>query len=220
VETADGEVLWNAELRSVRVAPADEVYQLTQVLSSDEARSSMFGYNSPLDLGIPAAVKSGSSDETRDAWTIGFTPGLVAGVWAGNANNSPIPGGTSTYTAAPIWHAFMLEALQGQPVLAFLSPDEEKASEVAAEQRQPAAVPTIGTPEPSPTERRPPPTATPRANPARTPIPPPTPTARPSSSQGPPPTATPRNNGQGNGNGNGQGNGNGSGGGNSDDADD
>jgi membrane peptidoglycan carboxypeptidase len=208
VETEDGEVLWNADLRSVRVAPEDHVYQLTQVLSSDEARSSMFGYNSPLNLGIPAAVKSGSSDETRDAWTIGFTPGLVAGVWVGNANNDPIPGGTSTYTAAPIWHAFMLEALQGQPVLAFLSPEEDKASEVASEQRQPTAVPTISTPEPSPTELHPPPTATPRPGATRTPGPPPTQTARPgSSSDGPPPTPTPRSNGQGNGNGNGNSNG-------------
>jgi membrane peptidoglycan carboxypeptidase len=142
----------------VPVAPAENVYQLTKVLSSDEARSSMFGYGSPLHLPIPAAVKSGSSDETRDAWTIGYTPGLVAGVWVGNANNDPIPGGTSTYTAAPIWREFMLTALEGQPVLSFLAPGEERTAETGSQQRRQA----------------PPPTETPTLVPSQTPTPVPT----------------------------------------------
>jgi membrane peptidoglycan carboxypeptidase len=158
VETEAGEVLWEAGHRSVPVAPAENVYQLTKVLSSDEARSSMFGYGSPLHLPIPAAVKSGSSDETRDAWTIGYTPGLVAGVWVGNANNDPIPGGTSTYTAAPIWREFMLTALEGQPVLSFLAPGEERTAETGSQQRRQA----------------PPPTETPTLVPSQTPTPVPT----------------------------------------------
>ena len=210
VETEDGEVLWQAGPKTVRVAPAENVHQLTTVLSSDEARSSMFGYGSPLQLPIPAAVKSGSSDETRDAWTIGFTPGLVAGVWVGNANNDPIPGGTSTYTAAPIWRAFMLTALEGQPVLSFLAPGEERSAEVASQQVAPTQTPR--------------PADTTRPRPTRTRKPEPTMTLVPAQTHTPEAaTPTPQSN-DGNGNGppenRGNGNGNGPPGGDDDDDDD
>jgi len=138
VENGKGDVVWQAKERTERVVPEDKAYQITDILSDDSARVSMFGANSPLNLpGRPAAVKSGSSDETRDAWTLGYTPQLVAGVWVGNANNAPIPNGTSTYTAAPIWRAFMLAALQGQPVVQFPRPREsEEAAKRAEEQRR------------------------------------------------------------------------------------
>jgi membrane peptidoglycan carboxypeptidase len=189
-------VLWEASPRRERIAPEDAVYKLTTVLSSDEARASMFGYDSPLNLPIPAAVKSGSSDETRDAWTIGYTPGLVAGVWVGNANNDPIPGGTSTYTAAPIWRTFMLSALEGQPVLSFLAPGEEAAAEA-----QPTSPPQPQQQAPQPTA--PMPTAPPL--PTDTPAPQPsptqvivTPTAQPQPSVQPGP-GSPQQPGNGNG---------------------
>ncbi len=146
VQTADGKVLWEADHHSIRVAPAKETFYLTQILSDDSARQSMFGLNSPLNLPRPAAVKSGSSDETRDAWTIGYTPQIVAGVWVGNANNAPIPNGTSTYTAAPIWHTFMMSALDGQPALAFTAPQDTQSAGLkvtpTTPPRQPGATPT------------------------------------------------------------------------------
>src|SRR5207302_4335908 len=107
VETADGHVIWQAKDHIERVVPANAAYLVTNILSDDNARVSAFGANSALNLqGRPAAVKSGSSDATRDAWTIGYTPQLVVGVWVGNADNRPMPGATSTNTAAPIWNAF------------------------------------------------------------------------------------------------------------------
>jgi len=91
----------------------------------------MFGLNSPLKLpGREAAVKSGLTDNARDAWTIGYTPQLVTGIWVGNANNAPMPGATSTYTAAPIWHAFMEQALAGQPAQEFAVPSSVKFIQV------------------------------------------------------------------------------------------
>jgi membrane peptidoglycan carboxypeptidase len=182
VETQDGHTLYEASLKSERVVPAEAVYKLTSVISNDQNRESMFGLNSPLNLGIPAAVKSGSSDETRDAWTIGFTPGLVAGVWVGNANNDPIPGGTSTYTAAPIWHSFMLTALEGQPVLAFTPPDNGAGNQDNPQQVGPT--PAKESPTPRPTQE-PKPTKTPSPTPAIV-------TATPPPDFHPPPTATPR----------------------------
>ena len=136
IEDADGNVLWEADHRRARITPADETYMITQILSNDANRVSMFGPDSPLNLPRPAAVKSGSSDETRDAWTLGYTPQLVAGVWVGNTNNEPIPNGTSTYTAAPIWRNFMLAALEGQAPLAFQAPADAEALRQAQREQQ------------------------------------------------------------------------------------
>jgi membrane peptidoglycan carboxypeptidase len=123
IESSDGKLLWQAKKAKERIVPANTAYLVTDILKDDAARVSMFGANSPLNLaGRPAAVKSGSSDETRDLWAIGYTPQLVTGVWVGNANNKPMTGATSAYVAAPIWNAFMAEALKGKPVMQFAVP--------------------------------------------------------------------------------------------------
>jgi membrane peptidoglycan carboxypeptidase len=187
IEDGEGNVLWEADHRRARITPVDQTFMITEILSDDSARESMFGLNSPLNLPRPAAVKSGSSDETRDAWTLGYTPQLVAGVWVGNTNNEPIPNGTSTYPAAPIWRNFMLAALEGQPALAFQKPeDAEQARQAQREQERlrqqekqrpeedrPVQSAGLKTPEPSPTV---PATPTPQLSPTppATSTPPPT----------------------------------------------
>jgi membrane peptidoglycan carboxypeptidase len=191
IETSDGEVLYQARPKTTRVAPEDKVYMLTSVLSDDNARQSMFGLNSPLKLPRPAAVKSGSSDETRDAWTIGYTPQLVAGVWVGNANNAPIPNGTSTFTAAPIWHNFMVSALEGQPALQFQSPGQTATATPRPQSPTPQVSPSAG-PIASTNTPRPNASNTPRPNATNTPPPAATNTPRPQPTSPPPPTATPR----------------------------
>jgi membrane peptidoglycan carboxypeptidase len=133
VETVDGKVLWRARPKKERIVPANAVYLVTDILKDDKPRVSMFGANSALNLpGRPAAVKTGSSDNTRDLWAIGYTPQLVSGVWVGNANNKAMPGGTSALVAAPIWRDFMVAALEGQPVLQFQVPDGVQWAEVCA----------------------------------------------------------------------------------------
>ena len=136
-------------------------------------------------------MKSGSSDETRDAWTIGYTPQLVAGVWVGNANNAPIPNGTSTYTAAPIWRAFMLAALQGQPALAFQKPNTPQAKPTQPPS-QSGGLKQTETPKPTRTLRPADPTETPR--PTRT-LRPADATETPKPTNTPRPTRTPQGNG-------------------------
>ncbi|HXH23456.1 MAG TPA: transglycosylase domain-containing protein [Dehalococcoidia bacterium] len=131
VEDSQGRTIWRAKQRKERIIPAPYAYMITHVLSDDTARSSMFGLNSPLKLaGREAAVKSGLTDNARDAWTIGYTPELVTGVWVGNANNSPMRGATSTYTAAPIWNTFMQRALEGRPAQGFDVPSGIKFVQV------------------------------------------------------------------------------------------
>jgi membrane peptidoglycan carboxypeptidase len=198
IETVDGRVLWQAKQRKERIVPANLVAQITNILADDSARVSMFGANSPLNLrGRPAAVKSGLSDNARDAWAIGYTPQLVTGIWVGNANNAPMPGATSTFTAAPIWQSFMTVALQGQPVVGFQAPQPSESERTRSG--------GLLTPEPTerprnrdatPTPRGVNSTPTPQQSPTPTRTPQATPTRQPPRNQDPDPTSTPRRSGQ------------------------
>lgn len=108
VENSAGEVLYHYP-----GAPAQPVldpriaYQITSMLSDNIARTPMFGADSVLKLDRPAAVKTGTTNDYHDNWTVGYTPGLVAGVWAGNADNTPMYRVSGVEGAAPIWHDFM-----------------------------------------------------------------------------------------------------------------
>lgn len=88
---------------------------LSNILSDNTARTSAFGPNSLLVIpGKTVSVKTGTSNDKRDNWTIGYTPSYVAAVWVGNNNNAPMnPYLTSGVTgAAPIWHDMMVELLK------------------------------------------------------------------------------------------------------------
>lgn len=96
---------------------------ITDILSDDEARAPTYGRNSALKLSRPAAAKTGTTDDYRDAWTMGYTPDLVTGVWVGNADDSPMAnifGGTG---AGNIWHNAMEEMLKDRPAVDFVRPE-------------------------------------------------------------------------------------------------
>ncbi|MGQ0604803.1 MAG: transglycosylase domain-containing protein [Anaerolineales bacterium] len=97
-----------------QVVTAETAYLLSDILSDASARSPAFGFNSPLQLSFPAAVKTGTTNDNRDNWTIGYTPELVTGVWVGNADYTPMEGTTGVTGAAPIWKIFMESALAGK----------------------------------------------------------------------------------------------------------
>ena len=119
-----------------RVLPAAQAYQITHILSDNQARSILYGLNSNLVLDRPVAAKTGTAgdpgrnDVRRDFWTVGYTPDLVTGVWVGNADNSPMTGGSSSRTAGLIWHDFMLAAHGGVPPTAFAVPQGLTRAEV------------------------------------------------------------------------------------------
>ncbi len=98
---------------------------VTSVLSDNPARAAAFGINSPLQLGSrPVAAKTGTTQDFRDGWTLGYTPSLAAGVWVGNNDNSPMgKNSPGTTTAAPIWNAFMRQALASTPIEQFVKPE-------------------------------------------------------------------------------------------------
>jgi membrane peptidoglycan carboxypeptidase len=89
-------------------------YIMEQIMSNDNNRAMIFGRNSLLTLpGRHVGVKTGTSDSFADAWTVGYTPHLVAAVWGGNANwnMKMTKNSDSYYIAAPMWHPFMQQAL-------------------------------------------------------------------------------------------------------------
>lgn len=82
-------------------------YLITDILSDRYARMRAFGATSPLDIGRPAAVKTGTTTNWRDNWTIGYTPDRVVGVWVGNANGQEMETMSGISGAGPIWHDVM-----------------------------------------------------------------------------------------------------------------
>ncbi len=96
------------------VVSAETAYLLSDILSDNNARTPAFGPSSALLLSFPAAVKTGTTNDYRDNWTIGYTPDLVTGVWVGNADFTPMVNTSGVTGAAPIWHNFMEAALAGR----------------------------------------------------------------------------------------------------------
>ena len=133
IRDVEGRLLyeWSAsgepEVRAA--ARPGQVYQITDILSDNNARSLLYGTSSPLVLDRPAAAKTGTAgdpgqdDVRRDYWTMGYTPRLAVGVWIGNADESPMTGGSSVQTAGLIWNRFMLSAHEGVTAEAFTEPD-------------------------------------------------------------------------------------------------
>ncbi len=114
----------------VRVLDERVAFLISDILSDNNARAPTFGFDSMLLIGQPAAVKTGTTTDYRDNWTLGYTPDLVAGVWVGNANDTPMVDLSGVSGAGPIWHDFMRAALAGKPESAFAPPPGLARAEV------------------------------------------------------------------------------------------
>lgn len=82
-------------------------YVITDILSDNVARSPAMGSNSPLNTNFLTAVKTGTTNDFKDNWTVGYTPDLAIGVWSGNSNNDPMINISGLQGAAPIWRDTM-----------------------------------------------------------------------------------------------------------------
>ena len=100
-------------------------YELISIMTDNNARAYIFGANSPLTMADrPIAAKTGTTQNWHDGWTIGFTPSLAAGVWAGNNDGTLLKkGADGVVVAAPIWHDFMAQSLATTTPEAFNVPD-------------------------------------------------------------------------------------------------
>ena len=125
VEDASGKTLEEFEEYKEKVLDANIARMTNDVLSDNAARSYVFGESSWLTLGDrPAAAKTGTTNDYRDAWTLGYTPSLVTGVWVGNNDNSKMKAGADgSVVAAPIWNQYMKLALSNTPVESFNKPE-------------------------------------------------------------------------------------------------
>lgn len=94
-----------------QVIRAEHAFLMSSILSDNEARAWMFGRNSLLNLPFQVAAKTGTTNDFRDNWTMGYTPDLVTGVWVGNADYTPMVNTTGLTGAAPIWSSFMTFAV-------------------------------------------------------------------------------------------------------------
>ncbi|MBI3241567.1 MAG: transglycosylase domain-containing protein [Chloroflexi bacterium] len=121
---------WGAQI----VRP-DHAFLISDILADNHARSLAFGPNSTLHLSFSAAVKTGTTNDYRDNWTVGYTPNLAVGVWVGNADFTPMAQGVSGVTGAgPIWHNVMegaWAALGTQPAL-FTQPQSATIANICA----------------------------------------------------------------------------------------
>ena len=110
----------------------EHAYQIIDILKDPLARLPGFGEGSVLEISHQAAVKTGTTRNFRDNWTIGFTPQILTAVWVGNADASAMENITGVSGAAPIWADFMEAALAGKPKLAFSVPAGIVEKEVCA----------------------------------------------------------------------------------------
>ncbi len=124
IEDQEGRVVLPRSMPTLaRAMDPRHAYFITHILADPEARKRAFGANNPLELPFPAAAKTGTTDDFRDSWTIGYTPQLVAGVWVGNNDNSPMEQLSGARGAALIWHDFMVKALAASPHPDFARPE-------------------------------------------------------------------------------------------------
>lgn len=121
----DGSVLEEYRQDEERVLEAQVARTITDILSDNRARAPIFGYNSSLYFpDRPIAVKTGTTQENRDGWVVGYTPSLTAGVWTGNNDNSSMTAaGAGVSAAGPMWHEFMVRALEETSPEYFTQPD-------------------------------------------------------------------------------------------------
>ena len=116
VEDAEGNVIYRPQPEPPeRVLDERVAYLVTDILSDDRARIASFGEESMLNMPFLAAVKTGTTTDWRDNWTIGYTTEVVTGVWVGNADNEPMSRISGVTGAAPIWNAVMHSAHSQQP---------------------------------------------------------------------------------------------------------
>ena len=127
VKDTDGKILYeNKKTSGKKVLDEDIAFLISHILSDNNARKDVFGERSYLNIaGKTVAVKTGTTDDKRDNWTVGYTPSVVAGVWVGNNDNSAMnPQLASGATgAAPIWNRIIREFFKNKNSQDFPIPD-------------------------------------------------------------------------------------------------
>jgi len=117
IEDYQGNIIEENKKTQQRVLSSETARMINDILSDNEARTPMFGPRSHLYFeNYKVAAKTGTTDDFRDCWAVGYTPSITVGVWIGNSNNEPMirkqPAAT---VAGPIFHSFLEKVLPNLP---------------------------------------------------------------------------------------------------------
>ncbi|MEK7460475.1 MAG: penicillin-binding protein [Patescibacteria group bacterium] len=133
IEDKNGNVLEEFEDKSTEVIPSEVARTISSILSDNKARTPAFGANSALYFpNTDVAAKTGTTNDYRDVWTVGYTPNIAVGMWAGNNNNAPMHKNVAGMIIAPIWRAFMDEAVKLTPSEDFIDPEPQDLTSLPA----------------------------------------------------------------------------------------
>jgi membrane peptidoglycan carboxypeptidase len=123
-----------AHPQGIQAVGKDVAFLMSSILSDKASRYHEFGAGNPLELDRPAAAKTGTTDSFKDNWTVGYTPYLTVGVWAGNSDNSKMNNVIGITGAGPIWHDVMEYVSQhyNYPPEDFMKPADVNPGTVSA----------------------------------------------------------------------------------------
>ncbi len=133
VTDSNGKVLEdNHPQKGKQVITPSQAFLIDSILSDNDARAPEFGTNSYLNVpGYDVMVKTGTTNDKRDNWTIGGNDNAMIGVWVGNNDNSPMKNVASGISgASPIWHNIVLQAMKDKPKVTFTPPPDIVTAQV------------------------------------------------------------------------------------------
>lgn len=123
IENTSGDILEEREVSEQRVLEENIAHMVSDVLSDNVARTPLWGSFSLVNFGDrDVAIKSGSTNNLRDAWIMGYAPNIAVGAWVGNNDNTEMGGGLSGLITTPMWREFMDIALEKVSVETFTQP--------------------------------------------------------------------------------------------------
>ena len=123
VEDKSGNVLEEYRDESKRVLDKNVALLISDILSDNKARTPAFGASSPLYFpDRPVAAKTGTTNDYKDAWVLGYTPGIAVGAWFGNNDNTPMEKMVAGFIVAPMWNEFLAEVFKDLPKEDFEKP--------------------------------------------------------------------------------------------------
>ena len=133
IEDKQGNIIEEFKGAPIDAIPREVTRQITSILSDNEARTPAFGATSPLYFPHnDVAVKTGTTNDYRDVWTVGYTPTIAVGMWAGNNDNKAMQKNVAGMVIAPIWRSFMDEALKLTPSELFNTPEPQDLTKLPA----------------------------------------------------------------------------------------
>ncbi|OHA99515.1 MAG: hypothetical protein A3E32_00020, partial [Candidatus Zambryskibacteria bacterium RIFCSPHIGHO2_12_FULL_38_37] len=131
IEDGEGNIIEKFSQKNERIIQKNTALQISDILSDEDARAPAFGRHSYLYFeNRDIAVKTGTTNDYRDAWIIGYGPNISVGAWVGNNNNSPMEKKVAGFIVAPMWNAFMNEVLLITNDEKFKKPNDTSLSEL------------------------------------------------------------------------------------------